>query len=282
MVADRRGRPHPVTTVPSPMTAAADERLVELRDGTIRTRVLVAGNGDPVLFLHGIGGLAWDPLLEALAAEHTVHAPEHPGSGQSVGLEALPEVWDLVLYYDELLDALGLDRVTVVGHSFGAMVAAELAANSPGRVSRLVLVAPMGLWRDDAPVGDIAGMSPGALAQLVLADPDGPLRAALAPPADDPQALFEAALRMASILQFIWPLPDKGLARRIHRVRAPTLLVWGRGDGLVPPVYAEEFRARLTGAPTVEVALLDGAGHLPQWEQPDALRAAVLPFLAGP
>ena len=265
------------TTAPS-LPAHVSERIVEV--GPIQARVLVAGTGDPVLFLHGAGGLFWDPFLESLAAGHTVYAVEHPGGAGSDAnaLEHLPGIWELVLFYDELLDALGLDAVSAVGHSFGGMVAAELAANSPRRVSKLVLIAPIGLWLDEHPIPDIAGIPPAALPGLVLANPDSPLAAALAPPADDPQALFEAAMRMASILHFIWPIPDKGLDRRIHRVAAPTLLLWGAQDKLVDPAYADAFRSRLRDA---RVHVVDGAGHLPPLEQPAATRDAVLAFLDG-
>jgi len=70
--------------------------------------VLVAGRGDPVLFLHGAGGLIWDPFLEALSAGHTVYAVEHPGAADADALEQLRGIWELVLFYDELLDGLGL------------------------------------------------------------------------------------------------------------------------------------------------------------------------------
>ena len=253
-----------------------DERLVSLRNGTMTCRILVGGQGEPLLFLHGAGGLMWDPLLEAVAQHFTVYAAEHPGSGQSTGLEELRDIWDLVLYYNDLLDELGLPRVTVMGHSFGGMVAAELAANNPDRVERLVLIAPIGLWRDDAPIADIAGTPPDKLARLIFADPNSPFAAMMAPPIDDPDALFQAAMRMASILQFIWPIPDKGLDRRIHRVQAPTLVVWGKQDGLVPPVYADEFASRLRDA---RVVLIDGAGHVPQLEQFDQTRDAIITFL---
>jgi pimeloyl-ACP methyl ester carboxylesterase len=83
---------------------------------------------------------------------------------------------------------------------------------------------------------------------------------------------------MASILHFIWPLPDKGLSRRIHRVSAPTLLVWGEQDRLVDPAYAEEFTSRLRDS---RLALVPDAGHLPQLEQTGAVLAQVLPFLEG-
>jgi pimeloyl-ACP methyl ester carboxylesterase len=257
-------------------TTQVEERIVEV--GPIRARVLVAGTGDPVLFLHGAGGLFWEPFLESLAAGHTVYAVEHPGGAGSDALEHLPGIWELVLFYDELLDALGLDAVRVVGHSFGGMVAAELAANSPRRVSRLVLIAPIGLWLDEHPIPDLAGIPPESLPGLALADPAGPLAAALTPPADDPQARFEAAMRMASILHFIWPIPDKGLHRRMRRIAAPTLLVWGEQDKLVHPAYGEAFISRLRDARLVTVP---GAGHLPQLEQPAATRDAVLPFLDG-
>src|SRR5262249_4612605 len=132
-------------------------------------------------------------------------------------------------------------------------------------------------WRDDAPIPDMAAIPPARLPEVILADPNSPLAAFLTPRFDDPDALFQAAMRMASILHFIWPIPDKGLSRRIHRVRAPTLLVWGTKDGLVPPVYAEEFTPRLR---TAEVVMIDDAGHIPQLEQPDAVQARVLAFLS--
>lgn len=269
----------PTTTGANGLPAHVSERLVPVLGGRIQARVLVAGQGEPVLFLHGAGGLMWDPFLEALAAEHTVYAPEHPGAGESEALTHLPGIWELVLFYDELLDGLGLDSTAVVGHSFGGMVGAELAANNPRRVSRLVLIAPIGLWRDDAPIPDIAGVPAESLPKLVLADPKSPLADMLTPPKDDPQALFEAAVRMASVLHFIWPLPDKGLRRRIHRVSAPTQLVWGTRDALVSPVYAEEFAGLLRASETV---LVSNAGHLPQLEQPEAVRQEVLGFLARP
>jgi len=266
----------PGATAPPPHVT---ERLIPALAGRVQARVLVAGQGEPVLFLHGAGGLLWDPFLEALAEGHTVYAVEHPGGADSDALEHLPGIWELVLFYDEILEELGLERVAVVGHSFGGMVAAELAANSPRRVSRLALIAPIGLWRDDAPIPDIAGVPAGRLPELILADPKSPLAELLTPPADDPQALFEAAARMASVLHFIWPLPDKGLRGRIHRVSAPTLLLWGEKDALVSPVYAEEFAGLLRRSETV---LIPDAGHLPQLEQQQATREAVLDFLDRP
>lgn len=255
-----------------------EETFVELLDGTFKIRVLRAGAGHPVLYLHGAGGLVWDPLMDALAATHQVLAPEHPGAGESQGLEHVHDLWDLVLYYNELLDALGVERATVVGHSFGGMVAAELAATSPHRVEQLVLIAPLGLWRDDHPVVDLSGVPPSALPELLLSDPTGPVAALLpSPDPTDPEQLFRASLTMASVLQFIWPLPDKGLAKRLYRLTAPTLLVWGADDRCVHPDYGDDFLSALADA---QLEVIAGAGHLPQFEQFDATWAAIRDFLS--
>ena len=195
-----------------------EESFIELRDGRFKIRVLEAGSGDPILYVHGAGGLFWDPLLDALAAGHRVVAPEHPGAGDSQGIEHVEDLWDLVLYYNELLDHLGIEKATVVGHSFGGMVASEIAATSPDRVDKLVLIAPLGLWRDDHPVPDISGVPPTSIPALVFADPTSPIAASLpSPDPTDPDSLFRASQTMASILQFIWPLPDKGFSKRAYR-----------------------------------------------------------------
>lgn len=259
------------------MTDVRDE-IVELQGGRFKTRVLSAGEGDPLVFLHGAGGLMWDPFLDGLAQDHRVVAPEHLGSGESQGLDLVEDLWDLVLYYGELFDQLGLGRVRLVGHSFGAMVAAEIAATNPERVGRLVLIAPIGMWRDDHPVPDIAGVPPERLPELLLADPAGPLAQFLpAPDPNDPDALFQAAMTMASINQFIWPLPDKGLRKRLYRVAAPTLIVWGGQDALVHPDYGSDFAAAIDGA---RLEVVEGAGHLPQLEQMDRVLPLVTDFVA--
>ena len=254
-----------------------DESFIDLRDGRFKIRTLQAGSGDPILYVHGAGGLFWDPLLDALAAGHRVVAPEHPGAGDSQGIEHVEDLWDLVLYYNELLDHVGIERATVVGHSFGGMVAAELAATSPHRVDKLVLIAPIGLWRDDHPVPDISGIPPESIPALVFADPDSPIAASMpTPDPTDPESLFRASQTMASILQFIWPLPDKGLSKRLYRLKAPTLLVWGAEDRLVHPAYGEDFQAAIAGS---RLEIVEGAGHVPQLEQAERTIGLITEFI---
>jgi len=253
------------------------ESYIEVKDGAFKIRVLQAGTGAPLVYIHGAGGLFWDPLLAGLAERFAVTAPEHPGFGQSQGLEHVPDLWDLVLYYNELLDTLGIDRATVVGHSFGGMVAAEIAANNPERVDRLVLIAPIGLWLDEHPVPDISGIPPADLPALVFADPTGPVAASMpAPDPTDPESLLTAVNSLSSILQFIWPLPDKGLHKRLYRIKAPTLLVWGAQDRLVDPAYGPAFTRAIADA---RLEVIEGAGHIPQLEQAAATRAVIDSFV---
>jgi pimeloyl-ACP methyl ester carboxylesterase len=257
---------------------------VAVRHCGIEAKVKVGGEGPPVVFLHGAGGPAWDPFVEALAEQRTVYAPDHPGTGETErdAIRRVRELWDLVLIYDELLDALGLSRVPLVGASFGGMVACEIAAHRRGAISGLALLDPIGLWRDDAPVAQYMTMTPDELAGVLFHDPGcAAAQAALALPEDLGEravALADLVWAMGATGKFAWPIPDRGLERRLHRVSAPTLIVWGREDRLVPPVYAQEFAERIAGA---RVELIAGAGHLSQLERTAEVAPLVLEFLAA-
>ncbi len=257
---------------------------VAVRHCALEAKVKVAGAGPPVVYLHAAGGPAWDPFLGALSERHTVYAPDHPGTGDTAreAIHRIPSLWDLVLVYDELLDELGLDRVPLIGASFGGMIACEIAAHRRTAISRLVLLDPIGLWRDDAPVAQYMTMSPEELAATLFHDPGGPAaQASLALPSDHGELAIAMADRiwaMGATGKFVWPIPDKGLARRLHRVSAPALVVWGAEDRLVSPLYAQEFADRLRDA---RVEIVPGAGHVPQLERLDLVAPLVLDFLAA-
>jgi pimeloyl-ACP methyl ester carboxylesterase len=78
--------------------------------------------------------------------------------------------------------------------------------------------------------------------------------------------------------KFVWPIPDKGLKKRIHRITAPTLIIWGEGDKLISSAYADEFASRIADS---RVEIIKGAGHVPQWEQLDQVAPIVTAFLNG-
>jgi len=262
------------------------DRTVSAWRQKVNTNVRVAGSGPPVVFLHGAFGLQWDPFLDSLAESNTVYAPEHPGTtpGAPDEIKPIDTLWDLVLYYYELFDELGLESPAIVGHSFGGMVAAELAATNPDRVSKLVLIDPIGLWRDDQPVRNWMATPFGDLAKYLFADQSNPMAQMIAAAArvtqmSDAQLDIQIQIMwsLACTGKFVWPIPDRGLHKRLHRITAPTLVIWGKEDGIAPPVYAEEFASRIAYA-TVE--LIDDAGHLPQIEQLGEVSKRVTGFLA--
>ena len=256
---------------------------VDLRNGIFQAEVLRAGRGDPLVYLHGaVGHKGWGPFLDLLAEHFTVYAPYIPGYSQSTGLEHLDDVLDLTLYHFELMDALDLASAHLVGHFLGGMIASEMSAVSPNYVRRLVLAAPAGLWRDDAPVADILALNPVELQERLWAAKSSNDSASAAD--------LEAAERARELLlpervqdltaagKFLWPIPDRGLKRRAYRIKAPTLIIWGEQDRLNPPVYADDF-ARLI--PDSRVAVLPSAGHLAMLEQPDGFADTIIRFLKG-
>jgi len=259
-------------------------RTVSVWQDRVHLRVHSKGSGPALVYFHGPWGLTWDPFLDALAQHFTVHAPEHPGTtpGAPDEIYQLDGLWDLVLCYDELLDTLGIDQAVLVGHSFGGMVACEVAAGSPRRARRLVLIDPIGFWRDAEPSVNWMELEGPEMRRRIFRDPKSDPAAKLFGDGGDEKAEAAARVRITWAMgctgKFIWPIPDKGLKKRIHRVKAPTLLVWGKEDSLVPPVYADEFTNRLPGA---RLQMVDGAAHAPHLEQPDAVARMVREFALG-
>jgi len=256
-----------------------DERSV--RVGGERCRVWEKGRGEPLGFLGGLRGLPrWTPFLERLAEQRRVVAPSLPGFPGGQGHDRLDDLPDWIAATLDLLEASGLEGADLVGASVGATLAAEVAVFSHAALRRLVLIAPLGLFDEREPVADIWAQRASALPALLSARPER-LEAALAPPEDCDRCEFALALHRASeaAARLLWPLGDLGLGKRLHRVRTPTLLVWGSEDRVVPPAYAKRFASALSG--WVELRQIDGAGHTAEIDAPDAVADAVLQFLAA-
>ena len=244
----------------------------------------VGGDGPPVVYFHTAGGPRWDGFLDGLAEQHTVYAPDHPGLGATAreAIYGVGDLWDLVLIYDELLDELGLGDVPLIGSSFGGMVACELAALRRARVPKLVLLDPIGLWRDDAPIADYMMMSPPDLMTTLFADMEAPQVQEFLVMPEDPDALAmaiaDSVWALGTTGKFVWPIPDKGLKKRIHRVVGRDAHHLGRAGPARLARLREEFAALIPGS---RVEIIDGAGHVPQWEQPEAVKPLVLDFLGA-
>ena len=147
-------------------------RVIETRRG-IKSHVREAGDGPPLVYLHGAGGLfPEEPLLERLAETHHVYAPEWPGYGEEEDEERIEDMLDFALHGWDVIECLALDAAPVlVGHSMGGMIAAEMACLAPQSLERLVLVASAGLWLDEHPVPDLFATLPFELAGLLFHDP---------------------------------------------------------------------------------------------------------------
>ena len=241
-----------------------------------------AGQGAPLLFLHWELGPRWSAFHDRLAEHWRVIAPSHPGFGNSGGGDQLHDIHDLIYWYLDYLDGAALSGLPLVGHGLGGMFAAELAAVQPDRFTHLVLLAPFGLWLPDAPTLDLFAASPSELSAALYADQTAPAAVAASRTPTDQAGQIEQALEraksQASAARYLWPIPNRGLSKRLHRVKAPTLVVWGERDGVVPLAYGEAFRSRIPGA---RLEVIPQAAHQLLDEQPDRLAATTLQFLGG-
>jgi pimeloyl-ACP methyl ester carboxylesterase len=249
--------------------------------GRFNVEMEVCGSGEPLLYVHGAGGLIGvDPFLELLGRDFKVIAPHLPGYGESSGGELIEDVFDACLFYHQLMDDLGVANAHVVGHSMGGMLAAEMAALDIHRVKKLVLVSAAGFWLDQHPIPDVFAMDLQDLAAHLFADPKSPLAQMFTTIPSDPAQLAEMYVertkRLTQASRFLWPIPDRGLKKRAWRIAAPTLVVWGDSDRLVPPVYAGEFTSRIANSRSVTIKQ---AGHMPMYEQPEAFVQTVRDFL---
>lgn len=270
-------------TTPDPSHLAVHERFVELSHG--RSRYLEAGEGPPVLLLHGVGFApaadAWRPALRALGTTHRVVAPDLLGWGPGDQLEIGYSFAYLVDFVRELGDALGLSRTHLVGHSMGGWLASLLAYESPDRVDRLVLVASGGLLTRPLPA--MAAWEPpgeeALAAALTPLERNGvdvaPISARFAALAADPDRTRRFKAVMAHMSEGE-TRARYNTARRLPHLTCPTLAIWGADDP-VNPVEMGRRTAELV--PGADLVVLDGAGHDVPLDRADDLHGAVSAFL---
>jgi pimeloyl-ACP methyl ester carboxylesterase len=234
------------------------------------------GSGWPLLFLHGAGaGGRWLTFHERLAARFDVLAPSHPGHGASPAAEWIEHISDLAFHYLDLLDTLGLERVHMVGASFGGWIAAEVAAMASHRLRSLTLIDPVGIKVEEWIYPFLFGME---LPQLVATVFHNPMAAiALAPSDMSLDTLAILYRQNTALARVAWNpyLYNPLLRRRLARITTPTLLCWGAHDRLAPLVCAEAWRKEIPGA---ALRVFEESGHVPHLEEPDAVAAAVIEF----
>jgi pimeloyl-ACP methyl ester carboxylesterase len=260
-----------------------DAHETTIRVGDIGVHTWVGGHGDPLLVLHGAGGnRGWTRWLQHVAEHFTVWAPTHPGFGRSGNAEWMEGIDDLARFYLWFIDAAGLGRPHLLGHSIGGWTAAEMAAMSPGSIDRLVLVAPVGLRPDTGEILDVFYHSPAQLRDLTVHDSktipewDALFGRPLAPAEAE---IAERNREMTARLTWKPYMHNPRLPHFLPRVANPALIIWGREDRIVPVVCGEQYRRLL---PNAALTVLERCGHLPPFEQPDAFARLVTDFLGGP
>lgn len=262
--------------------ATITEQTVDVWGGRLNITVKVAGAGAPLVYLHPAAGLAWDPFLNHLAKHYTVYAPEFPGTteGNPYAVHTIDALSDVVLAYEEVIRSLGLEHPVLVGQSFGGMLAAELASAFPTLPEKVILLDPIGLWNEAMPTANWVATPPAELPALLFHDPSSPAAQAALTPSDDvgqQQAAIAAMVwAFGCTGKFTWPIPDRGLRHRLHRLSAPTLIIWGRNDSLISADYAEHFHKLVSDS---NVVIIDDCGHIPQVEKLDDTIEAVDKFL---
>ena len=244
----------------------------------VPVRYFEGGSGPDLVFLHGAGGVtADDPFLRALAESHHVYAPLVPGYGDSEECPEIRDMLDFTLHTWDVVEALGLKDPILVGHSMGGMIAAEMAALAPNDLSRLVLIAPAGLWDDDHPVTDMFSALPFEMPAMLFHDPvAGAAVLTAGRNVEDPgflqTYLVTNARQRGMAGRILFPIPERGLQKRLYRIKAKTMIVWGDSDRLIPPTYAHGFKKGIAGASLVSIP---EAGHMVIVEQTAAVVEAI-------
>ena len=244
----------------------------------VPVRYFEGGSGPDIVFLHGAGGLTADgPFLNALAERYHVFAPLIPGYGDSEEAPEIRDMLDFTLHSWDVVEALGLRDPILVGHSMGGMIAAEMAAIAPNDVSRLALIAPAGLWDDAHPIVDMFATLPFEMPALLFHDADaGAAIMTAGRNLEDPgflQAyLVTNARQLGMAGRILFPIPERGLAQRLYRIKAKTVVIWGDSYKLISPTYAHAFKKGIPGARLVSIP---EAGHMVTLEKTAAVVEAV-------
>src|SRR5258708_20641729 len=263
------------------MAVTVDEPVSTRTIGGIKVEVATRGEGKPLLFLHPEIGFDFvGPALDALAKTRRVTLPSHPGFGRSDVPRWMTTVDDLAYFYLDFLDELDLRDIAMVGVSMGAWLAAAIAIKSTERLSHLVLAGAVGIKagdRETREIPDIFAMTEADYLATMFAAPNAGKR--------DYTKMDEADLKVIArnreaTARYAWSpyMHDPKLKRRLHRIRVPTLVLWGDRDKITPPESRRAFAPNIPGA---RFETIEGAGHFPHVDQPAAFARQVLGFIGA-
>lgn len=241
-------------------------------------RVMRGGSGPALLFLHGASGAgAWLPFMDKLAAHFDVIVPEHPGYGGSDDPDWLDDIHDMAYFYKDVLRALDLSDVHLVGLSLGGWIAAELAVRDTSRLASLTLVAAAGVRVKGVSGVDTYLLTPEERIRTMFVDQslaDQMIERVLTPELED-----VGLKNLYTTAKLAWQprSHDPNLPKWLHLIDVPTLILWGGQDKLFPPAHAKAYGEMIPGS---KVIVFDQCGHLPTVEKADELVAAIVDFAA--
>jgi len=243
----------------------------------VRTVVLTAGHGDPLVFFHGAGTFTGFDFALPWAEKFKLIVPYHPGFGDSADDPTIDDMQDYVMHYLDLFDRMGLSGLNLVGHSLGGWMAARFACAAARRVRRLVLISPAGLRVKEHPTVDLMRVPPEQVPAMLVED--FAVIQKMLPTVPDIEFIVGRYRESTSVARLMWERPtDRKLARWLHRITMPTLIVWGEKDKLIPVEQAEVWAKPMRDARIARVA---GVGHLVLDEHP-ATVGAIADFLTDP
>ena len=257
------------------------DQILQVDDTAVH--LLTKGRGEPSLLLHGLGGpWGWLAFHDLMARHDHLIVPDHPGFGRSERPAWLETIQDMVFFYLRFLDTLNLNDVNLIGFSLEGWIAAELAVLWPHRIKRLILVDPLGLKVDGTPIPDIFYVDPATVRGLAVHQNPASDEADVLYPATVPLEEAEGRdcnQRTAALLTWRPYMHNPSLHVRLRRLaNLPTLIVWGRHDGIVTMAHAESYHQAMPGS---QLVALEESGHSPELEQPQELAQAVYEFTQG-
>ena len=244
--------------------SAFREGFVEA-DG-FRIRYMEAGQGPALVHLHGAGGLRLTPAHDLFAKQFRVIAFEMPGFGASPENTKTQSMPELAATMAAAADTLGLDRYNLMGTSFGGKAALWLASQQPERVTGLVLESPAAIRPEGATPPP---SSPAELARVLYAYPERQPPA----PAPDPAVL---AKQQKLVGRLRGPNRDRDLETQLSQLKAPTLVVFGTRDRMIPPEMGHFYKELI---PNCHLVFVYDAGHAIGAERPEAFVEVVADFL---
>jgi pimeloyl-ACP methyl ester carboxylesterase len=241
--------------------------MERLQIGEVSLELLTAGDGPPLLFLHGGDYFAQHrEFFDRLARHWRVVVPRHPGFGNSERPDGFRTVHDLAYLYLDLLERHDFGKATLAGSSLGGWMALEMCVRCLERVDRLVLIDSVGVkfgGRDERDIADIYALPSEEVLRRSFFDParNAPDYSRLS----DEELSAIARDRQATALYGWRPyMHNPGLRQWLHRVRVPALVLWGENDGIVTQGYGQELCRSL---PNARFEAIREAGHYPQIER---------------